>query len=208
MFRQVILLSCLLALVASVPLVLEETTTETRPTETPPTDETTTEMINQNQTKLLSTNDFPTNQEDECQTDDQCGKGKCKSKDNQQGGETKYCDCHREYATYDKSKPCDYHRKSENLVYVFMSFIVPGWCGIHWFYLSNGTGAYIFIGILQLALILTGFASLMKIKSPCYTTICEFMGFVGFLMYLFTFLVIIPGGLKDGYGIGMVDAWP
>lgn len=200
MFRQIIILGCLLVLGNSMPI--NETTNATI-----------TPMMT-NATKSLTEDSLPINKQFQCHFDYQCGPGKCKTKPDRQGQNRTRCVCESRYATDDYYKPCDYQRKSRTISFLITLFLVPGFLGAHWFYLAAGNGGYIFAGVLQIVLVWGGlimmnYKSNHHIKYNWYVgDIGGIMAMLGLLFDLLACFVIVIGGFSDGKGIDTIWYWP
>ena len=86
------------------------------------------------------------------------------------------CKCDDGYVTVDEANPCNH--KQKNFVAALVLSIFLGEFGIDWFYLSAGSGVYIFAGIMKLI-------TLGGIGIWWFVDICR----------------IAAGSFPDGYGI-------
>ena len=83
-----------------------------------------------------------------CTSQGECGEGTCKFGLQLTKNKTvDVCECSEGWINYD-GKPCSYELKSK-LTAFLISFLV-GWLGADWFYLAQGSGAYICAGIFKL----------------------------------------------------------
>jgi len=76
-----------------------------------------------------------------CETDDQCGNGKCEENDD---GEY-HCICNEGYISHNDI--CDYEQYKQLTTFLISFF--AGTFGVDWFYLSDGNGGYIVGGIFK-----------------------------------------------------------
>ena len=58
------------------------------------------------------------------------------------------CKCDDGYVTVDDAIPCDYKQKKFLVALIISIFL--GAFGVDWFYLSAGSGVYIFAGVMKL----------------------------------------------------------
>ena len=83
-----------------------------------------------------------------CKTQGECGNGICEIGVKWNETTTVHlCKCDEGYINYD-GKPCEYGQKSKLTAFLISFFL--GELGGDWFYLSQGSGAYIVGGIFKL----------------------------------------------------------
>jgi len=83
-----------------------------------------------------------------CKSQGECGEGVCKF--GLQFNKTTtvdICECDVGWINHD-GKPCSYELKSKLTAFLLSFFI--GWLGADWFYLAQGSGAYICAGVFKL----------------------------------------------------------
>jgi len=117
-----------------------------------------------------------------CKSQGECGEGTCKfglQKD-AEGTKHNVCECADGWINHD-GKPCSYELKSKLTAFLLSFFL--GLLGADWFYLSQGSGAYICAGIFK---IITG-------------------GALG-LWCLIDWIRILADGFSDGNGMPL-DGW-
>lgn len=122
-----------------------------------------------------------------CTSDVNCGHGKCVFDENstitnattnvsisttEPPNRMGTCKCNSKYATFKKSKPCQYKRKSLLTLEVLTYFPVTGLIGAPWFYMCSGLsntarkGGYGFMGFLHLVMgipVACGFLAIMSV---------------------------------------------
>ena len=83
-----------------------------------------------------------------CKSQGDCGEGVCKFGLKLEKNKTvDVCECSEGWINFD-GKACSYELKSKLTAFLLSFFI--GWLGADWFYLAQGSGAYICAGIFKL----------------------------------------------------------
>lgn len=153
--------------------------------------------------------------EDQCLYDDDCGHGKCvlrKTRDNPNG--THVCDCDKNYISREGGI-CNYEKKSRVTAFLLSFFV--GWGGADWFYLAEGNGEYIGLGVFKLLMIIIiilvicfagcagagdmdGCAACMACLSGCVV-----LAYLGWILADWIRIAADPCNFKDGNGVCLGD---
>merc|ERR1719266_272356 len=83
-----------------------------------------------------------------CKSQGECGEGVCKfGFQSTKNEKVDICECDVGWINHD-GKPCSYELKPKLTAFLISFFV--GWLGADWFYLAQGSGAYICAGVFKL----------------------------------------------------------
>jgi TM2 domain len=142
----------------------------------------------------------------QCTVDANCNNGKCTNGN---------CTCNAGFVTYKATEYCKYQQK-EKLTAFLLSFLI-GTTGADWFYLAQGSGAYITAGVFKLltgiagiilpcAFCCLGFARSDKSKTigfVCLTLTVVLCSMANGIWWLVDWIRILTGSFKDGNGVAL-----
>ena len=110
---------------------------------------------------------FPGDEKYPCKSQGECGEGACKfGFQSTKNEKVDICECDVGWINHD-GKPCSYELKPKLTAFLISFFV--GWLGADWFYLAQGSGAYICAGVFKL-LTLGGLGIWALVGKPIFTS--------------------------------------
>ena len=132
-----------------------------------------------------------------CASQGECGEGFCEI--GRSHPPVKICKCDEGFIDRD-GKPCSYPQKSKQTAFNYS--ILLGVLGADWFYLAQGSGAYIFMGILKLLFFVLGIAAVTHQGYHGWTRGPGYL--LPFVWGIVDVIRIVADSFYDGNGVELV----